>query len=942
MSAPGTDRGVRRYARDVLVGRSGLSPVMVGRDAALAELEQLAGRPSGGVALLGGEAGMGKSRLVREFLAAAPEGLLALAGQADPGSLGRPFELVLDAVSAVVASDDERVAELRSADSGRTLAERLATAVELVVAAAGSGPAAVVFDDLHWADGESIAVFEQLAAAGRPGVLLIGTYRPSEITRRHPLAEVLPRIDRRADAVHLRLERFTVADVAAFLGAVYGGGVSHRVAESLHTRTGGNPFFLEELLMAARGVPLDDLCSAPLPWNLAEIVRGQVDELDDRERSVVETAAVLGRRVSFDVLSAVTGLEEGALITVLRTLIDHGLLVEIDADVFAFRHDLTREAIGDRPLGREQRRLHEAALAALHASGSTDLAAMARHASGAGRFAEVVELARRGTSYYLEQGSSYQALGLAELGLSEAPGDPGLRAAAARAAWLAGLLGDAIEHATRLEADADAAGDLERRSEARRLLVRLQWEAADQDGRAATVRNLTADLDLLDDGEERAEILCSLAQEAMLENRADEALAWADQAIEAAERLGLPHVRRAALVEKGSVLLNQRLEAAEAAKLLVQVAEEATAAGEHVLASRAWHNAAFTSPGLLPVADRLVMFDRMRAAASRVGWDSQAIIPYCEGRYFLAVEQGQMDEAGRWLDEARRTGPEDRCVHSWIPLHVVELALERGDFDAARRSLAAMTAVSQEKSEQLLALRAQAALAAGLAGEARVHLDALATKAATEGLDGVSMEVLIVRALDLGADSATIAALVTGIRRFSAQVSPLVDTVRGRFEAHLVLARGDAEAAVAAFERVLGTPLLDLPRTDPERGIDEVAMARALLLVREPARAAEHAALAADLLGEWSGWRLDALASVQRRLGPRADPGRGAPSALTPREREVLALVAEGCTNAELAERLYISPRTAGVHVSNILAKLGVSSRTEAAAWAVRASLDPA
>ena len=81
------------------------------------------------------------------------------------------------------------------------------------------------------------------------------------------------------------------------------------------------------------------------------------------------------------------------------------------------------------------------------------------------------------------------------------------------------------------------------------------------------------------------------------------------------------------------------------------------------------------------------------------------------------------------------------------------------------------------------------------------------------------------------------------------------------------------------------------------------------------------------------------MEALRRRLGPRGAPADAGPAELTPREREVLALVAEGLTNAELAERLYISPRTAGVHVSNILAKLGMSSRTEAAAWAVRSGL---
>ncbi|MEJ7584362.1 MAG: response regulator transcription factor [Acidimicrobiales bacterium] len=119
-----------------------------------------------------------------------------------------------------------------------------------------------------------------------------------------------------------------------------------------------------------------------------------------------------------------------------------------------------------------------------------------------------------------------------------------------------------------------------------------------------------------------------------------------------------------------------------------------------------------------------------------------------------------------------------------------------------------------------------------------------------------------------------------------------------------------------------------------------MAAARAYFLAQAPGEAVVHIDEAARLLEGWSGWRCQALATLERRLGRGDEEEVTGPPALTPREREVLALVAEGRTNAELAERLYISPRTAGVHVSNILAKLGLSSRTEAAAWALRAELD--
>src|SRR5690606_13207721 len=100
---------------------------------------------------------------------------------------------------------------------------------------------------------------------------------------------------------------------------------------------------------------------APLPWSVAEIVGAQVEALSPEVRRIVTAASVLGRRVGFDLLAAVTGTEEGELIELLRAAVDAGLLVEEDDDLFAFHHDLAREAVEAGLLGRERRRLHEAA-----------------------------------------------------------------------------------------------------------------------------------------------------------------------------------------------------------------------------------------------------------------------------------------------------------------------------------------------------------------------------------------------------------------------------------------------------------------------------------------------------------------------------------------------------------------------------------------------------
>src|SRR5690606_38513685 len=354
----------------VLAGRTGLSPVMVGRAAELDRLVGLLGaRPGPTVALVTGEAGIGKTRLVQELVDAAPPGTLVLAGQADPGALGRPLELVLDALDGVWEPDGAADPELAALDAAvrdveRGADERVRAAADLVRGLTAGRTALVVLEDLHWADPESVAVFERLAALPavdpRPGagaVLLVGTYRPDGLSRRPPAAEALLRIERRHTVTHVRLGRLDPAAVSDFLTVVQGSEPSFRTVDELHSRTGGNPFFLEQLVAASpdRGGRED----VALPWTVAELVRAEVDDLDPPVRQMLSAAAVLGRRVHFDLLAAVLDVDEDELIARLRVAIDHGLLAEDEPDVFGFRHELVREAVEGGLLGRERRRLHE-------------------------------------------------------------------------------------------------------------------------------------------------------------------------------------------------------------------------------------------------------------------------------------------------------------------------------------------------------------------------------------------------------------------------------------------------------------------------------------------------------------------------------------------------------------------------------------------------------
>ncbi len=279
------------------------------------------------------------------------------------------------------------------------------------------------------------------------------------------------------------------------------------------------------------------------------MLRRQLDGIEPQSRRIIEAAAVLGHRVPFDLLAAVTGASEPELITALRDLVDRGVLVESGDDEFMFRHALVREAISGQLLGRQRRRLHEAALDALLAAGSADPAMVAHHAQRAGRYDDMVTAARAGTSLYLSIGSPYQALQLAEMGLDEAVDDLELLGGAARAAWLAGLVDDAVGYATRWR---DGATDAVERAHALYLMIRLAFEAEETEEMEMLTREVEHLLAAAATGADQAQAMTAIAQSTMLRGDLEAAIAWADRALALAEQHDLPRVRLAALVEKGS------------------------------------------------------------------------------------------------------------------------------------------------------------------------------------------------------------------------------------------------------------------------------------------------------------------------------------------------------------------------------------------------------
>jgi DNA-binding CsgD family transcriptional regulator len=961
------------------VGGSGLSPVMVGRAPELRLLANL-GRlgPDPAVALVGGEAGVGKSRLVRELLAGVPPDTSILVGQTDTAAPGRPFQVLLDAVEVHVAgwtavpdALGPREEPLRvllepvvpglvcRADREFGQEELVRAAIDLVRHLATPG-GVVVFEDLHAADPDSISLFVRLATTPGLGLLLVGTYRAEELGGRRRAADLLATLEHRRPVSHVFLRRLGEGDVRELLRAVYGRPAPYRVVDTLYQRTAGNPFFLEELLLAAGPATPEDLTDLPLPWSLTEVVLRALDGLDTAERRVVDAAAVLGQRIHFDLLAAVTGSNEEELIGILRRVVAAGLLVEDEPDVFSFRHALTREAIASQLLGRERRRLHEKALMALLESGSDDHAGLAHHAEGAGRYEEMVTAARHGAEAYLRRGSTALAFRLAEMGLTEADDDMALLSLASRTAWLLGLSDSARSYGERWRARAAEAGDWPQETRALCHLSRVCWEAGDAAGQRAAAEAALSLAEPHAPSIELAEALALKSEVHMMAGGAESPLAveWADRALEVCERVGCQATRPRALVNKGTALTGMDGRLDEGIAILEQAWAEARAAGDGFNEFRAIHNLLNNRINLWPFERTRAALEEARRASERSGRRGGTSGLWAELIAHLAELEGDLPAGRAAVEEAMRSDPgAGGPDYHWCGHVAAELATETGDLDAAEAFLAGVRADQRtddpdDTARWQLVVRARIAGRRGQLTEAAGFLDqALAGvgdgKPAVVSFLRIVLADIVVAGLPVG-EAKRLAGLIAD------PVSPEWwgdPAGAGQLRGALAEVEGRPEEALAGF--LEGAQPAGYHRPRYAQAASELGAARSLLVLGRPGEARAHADRALGLLERWPGWRRNEAEAVAQRVA-RADAaaaaaaeaiegaigsGPGGAGPLTAREQEVAALVAAGLTNGEVAKRLYISTKTASVHVSNILSKLGLTNRAELAAWAVRTGL---
>jgi DNA-binding CsgD family transcriptional regulator len=950
---------------------------MVGRREVLAELRALlrgvVAADSPPVAVLTGEAGIGKTRLLRELIGEMGPDVPVVAGQAREGDVRRSFALVRDAVEEHLDPDGRLPGELdrwahplghllaplvvvhdHPSDGHEHQQEELTRAgVALLRHLAGDGPALVAFEDVHWGDGGSLEVLGRLARTGAP-LLLVVTFRPEEFHRHHPLSELLSDLERQAPVTHLTVEGLTRPEFAELLEEVAGGPFPTGAVDRLHRRTRGNPFFLEELVaghgLATRGqarrpaIDPGSLAEAPLPWSTKEAVLRRLDALEARPRGVLQTAAVLGERFDLGVLAPVLGEDEQDVLETLAQLVHDGLLVEHSAATFGFRHALTREAAVGGLLASERRAVHARVLSLMAAGQRGDAAAMAQHALAAGDVSRAASHAREAARDAAHAGAPRVALRFAGMALEHGADDASMHELAAHAAGYLGEFEQAGEHAEAWRVLAADAGDAEGEALAGCQLAWMRFLAGRHDAASEALSAAVAVADELDPGRARAEVLAAHARFLLVTKRAGEAVRRADEAIEVAERVPAPRTLVKAWLHKCAGILDslehQRPADLElAATLIDRAREESARLGEADTLAGALHNRLVPDqPDDLPIERSWELLAEAKQVADRYGLerlaDKTAVL-----EAHLAVVDGDRERAETSLAAARRVQLA-AFEANWCEALDAHLGLESGDLDRAQAAHA--------RQHELLRPPYRSA------GE--MDLVTVAAALARHRGDVTGAEEALRRAGRLVPDvcpcvaagwwEAALAALDTGVgpdlvgELMDREAPPtvprhagLIEHVRGALHA----ARDDPREAIAALQRSLGHERRQRRAAllaDAHHRLGELLGARG-----QRERAHAHVAAALGLLERWPGVHRTRVEALQRRLGEGERPVH---ELLTPRELEVVELVARGFTNSDIAEHLFITRKTASTHISNILDKTGFERRTQVAIWAVQEGITDA
>jgi DNA-binding CsgD family transcriptional regulator len=853
--------------------------------------EARAGR--GRLVLVGGEAGVGKTTLVNEFALRQRPVARVLWGACDPLTTPRPLGPLADMAPALGGRLDQLLRDeaprevLFPALLGRLRDSRVATVL--------------VIEDVHWADEATLDLLRFLARRlGASPTLLVVTYRDDELGLQHPVRLLAGDLTSSALVRRLGLEPLSRQAVAMLAGP-------HRLDPgALYERTGGNPFFVTEVLAAG---------DAAIPATVADAVLARAARLTPAARQVLDAAAVVAPPVETWLLVEAAGAAPAQV----DECVAAGMLQEQAGGGVGFRHELARLAV-EQALGPGRRAdLHGRALAALltRPGAAPDPARLAHHADGAGDGLAVLAHAPVAARRAAALGAHREAAAQYARALRFADG----LAQAARAELLERhsyecYLTDQLDQATASRERAlgcwRALRDRRKQGDTLRWLSRLAWfEGRNADAERAG-REAVGVLEGLAPGPELAMAYSNLSQLRMLAGNTDEAVAWGNRAIELAERLGQTEILIHALNNVGTAEWSASRPAGR--PTLERSLALALAHGLEEQVARAYTNLAWQA-------------SEQRDYPLAAHYHDEGI-RYCTEhdldtwRLYMLVSQARFDfEQGRWTEASRtaeavlrdpRTAPVSRINALAVLGRVRARRGDPGVWPPLDEALALASATGElQRLGPVAVARAEAAWLAGEPAAARA---------------------LVEDALDLAERTKTRAWLAGELAFWLWRLGgpdrlPAGGLPDGAAEPFPLQLAGDLAAAADRW-RVLGCPYEAAAALADS---DQESQLRAALTELERLGARPLAALVARRLRE--------LGVRGLARGPRPAT-RANPANLTAREAEVLALVAEGLRNADIARRLFVSPKTVDHHVSAILAKLGVRTRGEAARAAARLGIN--
>lgn len=969
---------------------------MIGRESELAHLRAALddtrnGRPRGVV--VSGEAGIGKTRLLEEFLARASAEAIVLTGQCvDLGAVGAPYapikgvlrglidqigpDAVLEAGgpgrSALTALLPELGVYQGDSRSGngqvdRTEAgpNRLHETVAVVLETVSQrAPVVVVIEDLHWADDATLNLLRfLLRALNRGRILVVLSFRSEDVPRGHPLRSLISELERSRSVSRIDIQRLGRDDVRRQVHEILGTVPDDEAFDSVFNRSEGIPFFVEEL------VGYDETCEGDLPLTLRELLLARYERLSDEAQHLLRLLSAGGVRVEHELLMQVYHGDADTLDRAAREAVFANILLA-DSLSYAFRHALVREAIHADLLPGERSRFHT-------------------------RFAEALEAVSEYRNVATE--ISYHWLAAHDLSRAFAASlDAMIEARVTYAYGTAAQMGeralelwdqvpDAEKVANRKKIDliAQTASALRNAGEGERSLamVNLALEECPREDSFRYARLLRDKAMYLGNVGKPGSI--ELLREALdLVPRGSTGLAGTSGL--GGSTLTATELRSAMLAGlAGRLMIEARFE--EAATIAAEGLEEAQAAGSARHASIASNILGASMIDIGKIEEGLVYRENARVLGES---DSNAMLRYrvnaSDGEYLLGHHTEALRIAEVGVARAHELGVE-RSSGIVLQSNAIDPLIALGDWDRADRLIARALTLLPTPAFNAYLQRARLFLMTwrgDVEGATKLHRS---TRAAFLALAEVEMQVKLGHARA----AAELALARHDPQQAWADVSVLFDPDRRPYAGYelpllatAARALGELRSGTAplpvgedthAETRIRGlteelafwptsplwVALIDAelsgsPAADPrawQRAVDEVSSNPAshahlrpyalLRLGRAQAESGDRSAAAsslfesiaeADVLG--AGLIRAEAQTVATRAGIGLDDTAGKlptdATELTARERQVLELLAQGLSNRQIGERLFISSKTASVHVSAILRKLGASTRTEA------------